>query len=147
LDAGELRVAIAVSRWNELITERLLGGALECIRMHGGKPEEVSVAWCPGSFELPLVVQRLAASGEFDAVVALGCVIRGATPHFDHISAQAVNGVSQVMLATNIPCALGVLTVDTIEQAIERAGTKAGNKGWEATQAAIEMASLMKTLP
>ena len=146
IDARDLRIAIAVTRWNELITGRLLDGALDCIEMHGGDRRSVTVAYCPGGFELPLTVRRLAASGGFDAVVALGCVIRGATPHFDHVSNAAVSGVADAMADSGVPCALGVLTVDTIEQALERAGTKAGNKGWEATAAAIEMARLLSAI-
>ncbi len=146
INADGLRIAIAVTRWNELVTERLLAGALDCVQMHGGDREGVVVAYCPGGFELPLVVRRLAASGNYDAVVALGCVIRGATAHFEHVATAAVGGVADAMAATGVPCALGVLTVDTIEQALERAGSKAGNKGWEATAAAIETARLLAAI-
>jgi 6,7-dimethyl-8-ribityllumazine synthase len=147
LDAAGGRFALVVTRWNEFITKRLLEGALDCIRMHGGGEEDATIVYCPGAFEIPLVVKRLAESGKFDAVIALGAVIRGATPHFEYVAGQAVNGISSAMLATGVPCMFGVLTVDTIEQAIERAGTKAGNKGWEATQAAIEMVTLLRKLP
>lgn len=147
LDASGHRYAIAVSRWNEFITKRLLEGALDCIRMHGGDESAVTVAWCPGAFELPLVTRRLAASGLYDAVIVLGAVIRGATPHFDHVAGIATSGIADVAATTGVPCLFGVLTVDTIEQAIERAGTKAGNKGWEAAQAGIETVNLLRRLP
>lgn len=147
LDASGHRLAIVVSRWNDLITRRLLDGALDCIRMHGGDESNVTIVWCPGAFEIPLVVRRLASSGVYDAVIALGAVIRGSTPHFEHVAGIATNGVAAAMADSGIPCLFGVLTVDTIEQAIERAGTKAGNKGWEATQAGIEMVNLLRRLP
>lgn len=147
LNAAGHRYAIVVSRWNEFITKRLLEGALDCIRMHGGDDEGVTVVFCPGAFELPLVVRRLAESGAFDAVLALGAVIRGSTPHFEHVAGQATSGISSAMHSTGVPCLFGVLTVDTIEQAIERAGTKAGNKGWEAAQAGIEMVNLLRQIP
>lgn len=147
LNAGGHRFAIAVGRWNEFITKRLLEGALDCIRMHGGDIEAVTVVHCPGAFELPLVVRRLADSGTCDAVIALGAVIRGSTPHFDHVASQVASGIAATSLTTGIPCLFGVLTVDSIEQAIERAGSKAGNKGWEAAQAAIEMVNVLRALP
>lgn len=146
LNAAGFRFAIAVSRWNDFITRRLLDGALECIRMQGGDVEEVTVVHVPGAFELPLATKRLAESGNYDAVIVLGAVIRGGTPHFNYVAGEAVKGISNAMFATNVPCTFGVLTVDTIEQAIERAGTKAGNKGWEAAQTAIEMVNLLKQL-
>lgn len=144
LQAGQARFAIVVSRFNEFITEKLLSGALDALKRHGVDTDQVAVAWCPGAFEAPLVVKRLAASGDYDAVICLGAVIRGATPHFDYVAGQAASGVAQVMLETEIPILFGVLTTDTIEQAIERAGTKAGNKGAESAMAAIEMVNLMK---
>lgn len=147
LDASGQRLAIVVTRWNEFITSRLLQGALDCIRMHGGDEATATVVYCPGAFEIPLVVARLADSGEYDAVIALGAVIRGATPHFDYVAGHAAGGIASAMMSSGVPCMLGVLTVDTIEQAIERAGTKAGNKGWEATQAGIEMVNLLRRLP
>lgn len=146
LNAGGSRFAIAVSRWNEFITQRLLEGAMECIQMHGGDLNNVTIVYVPGAFELPLATKRLAESGNYDAVIVLGAVIRGGTPHFNYVAGEAVKGISNAMMATNVPCTFGVLTVDTIEQAIERAGTKAGNKGWEAAQTAIEMVSLLKQL-
>ncbi len=147
LNATGMRIAIAVSRWNDFITKRLLEGALDCIRLHGGDENDVTIVYYPGAFELPLVMKRLAESKQFDAVVALGAVIRGATPHFEYVAGEAVGGISSAMLSTGVPCMFGVLTVDTIEQAVERAGTKAGNKGWEAAQAAIEMVNLLRKLP
>jgi 6,7-dimethyl-8-ribityllumazine synthase len=146
LQASGHRYAIAISRWNEFITKRLLEGALDCIRMHGGDESAVTVVYCPGAFELPLVVRRLAESKAYDAILALGAVIRGATPHFEYVSGAATSGISSVMNDTGVPCLFGVLTVDTIEQAIERAGSKAGNKGWEAAQGAIEMVNLLRRL-
>ena len=147
MSATGLTIAIAVTRWNELVTDRLLRGALDAIRMHGGDESAVTIAYCPGAFELPLVVQRLAGSGRFDAVIALGAVIRGSTPHFDYVAGAAASGIAQAMMTTGVPCVFSVLTVDTIEQALERAGTKAGNKGWEGATVAIEMATLLAGLP
>jgi 6,7-dimethyl-8-ribityllumazine synthase len=142
-----LRIGIVVSRFNELVTRQLLAGAVDCLRRHGVDDDAVSVAWVPGAFEIPLVARRLASSGSFDAVVCLGAVIRGATPHFDYVAGQAAAGVARAALDTGLPVIYGVLTTDTIEQAIERAGTKAGNKGWDAALSAIEMASLLRELP
>lgn len=141
------RYAIAVSRWNEFITRRLLDGAIDCLRMHGVDDAQITVVVYPGAFELPLVVRRLADSGRYDGVIALGAVIRGATPHFEYVAGNAANGVAAVAIETGVPCAFGVLTTDTIEQAIERAGSKGGNKGWEAAQAAIEMVNLLRAIP
>jgi len=146
LSAEGLRFAIVVSRFNELITSQLLQGALEGLRRHGARDEQITVAWVPGSFEIPLVAQRLAKSGRFDAVIAIGAVIRGATPHFDYVAGAAASGISQAALQTGVPVIFGVLTTDTIEQALERAGTKAGNRGWDAAVTAIEMANLLKQL-
>lgn len=147
LDASGHRYAIVVTRWNDFITKRLLDGALDCIRMHGGDENNITIVYCPGAFEVPLVVKRLAEAGGYDAVIALGAVIRGATPHFTHVAGEATKGISSAMMSSGIPCLFGVLTVDTIEQAIERAGTKAGNKGWEAAQAGIEMVNLLRAIP
>jgi 6,7-dimethyl-8-ribityllumazine synthase len=147
LDAAGIRVAIVVSRFNELVTKQLLAGALDCLRRHGAADDAVSVAWVPGAFEIPLVAQRLASSGSVDAVICLGAVIRGATAHFDYVAGQAAAGVARAALDTGLPVIFGVLTTDSIEQALERAGTKAGNKGWDAALAAIEMASLWRELP
>lgn len=141
-----LRFAIVVSRWNELITNRLLEGARDGLRRHGVAEDAIDVAWVPGSFELPLICKRMAESGRYDAIIALGAVIRGATSHYDHVAGAATSGVAQVGLQTGVPCIFGVITTENIEQAIERAGTKAGNKGFDAATAAIEMATLLREL-
>lgn len=142
------RFAIVVSRFNEFITSKLLSGALDALARHGVDTERnVEVAWVPGSWELPLVAGRFARSGRYDAVICLGCVIRGDTPHFEYIAAEAAKGIAQSMLETGVPITFGVLTTDNIEQAIERAGTKAGNKGGDAAASAIEMVSLLRQLP
>lgn len=146
LSAGGLRFGIVVSRFNEFITGKLLAGAQDAIRRHGGDEAQVDVAWVPGAFEIPLVAQKMATGGRYDAVICLGAVIRGATAHFDYVAGEATKGVAQAMLQTGTPIAFGILTTDTIEQAIERAGTKAGNKGFEAAVTAIEMANLMRAL-
>lgn len=146
LNAAGLRFGIVVSRFNDFITSRLLAGAEDAIRRHGGDLDLVDVAWVPGAFEIPLVAQRMAASGRWDAVICLGAVIRGSTPHFDYVASEAAKGVAQAMMQTGVPISFGILTTDTIEQAVERAGTKAGNKGFEAAVTAIEMANLMKVL-
>lgn len=141
-----LTYGIVVSRFNEFISNRLLAGALDALYRHGVQEHEVEIAWVPGAFEIPLVAKTMAASGKYDAVITLGAVIRGSTPHFDYVCAEVSKGVAQIALQTGVPAIFGVLTTDSIEQAIERAGTKAGNKGWEAAQSAIEMANLMKKL-
>jgi 6,7-dimethyl-8-ribityllumazine synthase len=147
LNGAGLRVAIACARFNDLITERLLAGARDGLLRHGVDESSITVAWAPGAFELPLVCQRLAASGEYDAVIALGCVIRGATGHYEHVAGQCASGLQQAQLATGVPVVFGVLTTETIEQAIERAGTKMGNKGFESAMTAIETADLLRQLP
>lgn len=144
LIATGLRVGVVVGRFNEFIGSKLLSGALDAFKRHGMEEDAVDVAWVPGAFEIPLIAQKMAASGKYDAVITLGAVIRGSTPHFDYVCNEAAKGVSRVQLDTGVPTIFGVLTVDTIEQAIERAGTKAGNKGWEAAVTAIEMANLGK---
>jgi 6,7-dimethyl-8-ribityllumazine synthase len=146
LDASGLRVGIVVSRFNELVTRQMLEGAYDCLRRHGGDVESTIVAWVPGAFEIPLVAQRLARSGRVDAVVCLGAVIRGATAHFDYVAGQAASGVARVALDCSLPVIFGILTTDTLEQALERAGSKAGNKGFEAVLAAIEMSQLLRRL-
>jgi len=145
LKADGIKFAIAVSRFNSFITERLLEGAIDCILRHGGKEEDITVFKVPGSFELPLVAKKLAKK-DFDAVIALGAVIRGETPHFDYVAAEVSKGIANVSLETEKPVVFGVLTTDTVEQAIDRAGTKAGNKGWEAALAAIEMVNLLREM-
>lgn len=141
-----LKIGIVASRFNEFITTRLLSGAEDALKRHGVSEEDITVAWVPGAFEIPLVAKKLAASGKFDAVITLGTVIRGATPHFDYVSNEVAKGVAAAGMETGTPVIFGVLTTDTIEQAIERAGTKAGNKGWDAAVSAIEMANLFKQL-
>ena len=145
LQGQGLKVAIVASRFNSFITDRLIEGAVDALRRHGVEEKDISLVKVPGSFELPLAVRR-ASSGKVDAVVALGALIRGGTPHFDYLSAEVTKGIAQVSLETGVPVAFGVLTTDTVEQAIERAGTKAGNKGFEAALSAIEMAKLLKKL-
>jgi 6,7-dimethyl-8-ribityllumazine synthase len=141
------RFALVVSRFNDLITSRLMDGAVDTLKRHGVDIDSrVEVVWVPGAYELPLVAQKLAASGRFDAVLALACVIRGGTPHFDYVAGEVSKGVAQASWSTGIPVAFGVLTTESIEQAIERAGTKMGNKGSEAAMAALEMVSLLKQL-
>ena len=140
------RFALVVGRFNHFITDRLLEGALDALVRHGVPRDHIVVARTPGAFEIPLVVKRFASSGKIDAVIALGAVIRGSTPHFDYIAGEAAKGCGAVMHETGVPVAFGVLTTDTIEQAIERAGTKAGNKGWEAAVTAIEMVNLRRAL-
>ncbi|MCM3163162.1 6,7-dimethyl-8-ribityllumazine synthase [Metabacillus litoralis] len=141
-----LKVAIVVARFNEFITSKLLGGAEDGLKRHGVEESDITVAWVPGAFELPLVAKKLAESGKYDAVITLGTVIRGATTHYDYVCNEAAKGVSQASLSTGVPVVFGVLTTETIEQAIERAGTKAGNKGYEAAVTAIEMGNLLKSL-
>lgn len=144
---AHLKVAIVASRFNETIVERLLDGALDCLKRHDVPDEYVTVTWVPGAFELPQAANRLARSGEFDAVVCVGAVIRGDTPHFDYVAGEAARGVGEVALATGIPVSFGVLTTDSVEQADDRAGGKMGNKGFEAALAALEMANLFAALP
>ena len=141
-----LKIALVVSRFNNFITSKLLDGALDCLTRHGVADEDVTVTWTPGSFELPLVAKRLAEMGEFDAVVCLGAVIRGGTPHFDFVASEAAKGVAAVSLSTGVPTIFGVVTTDDLEQAIDRAGTRTGNRGAEAALSAIEMANLLKQL-
>ncbi|GIP48533.1 6,7-dimethyl-8-ribityllumazine synthase [compost metagenome] len=141
-----LKYAIVVGRFNEFITSKLLSGALDALKRHGAKEEEINVAWVPGAFEIPFAAQKLAESGKYDAVITLGTVIRGSTTHYDYVCNEVAKGVAAVGLKTGVPTIFGVVTTENIEQAIERAGTKAGNKGWDAAMAAIEMANLTKQL-
>jgi 6,7-dimethyl-8-ribityllumazine synthase len=140
------RFAIVASRFNHFVVDRLVEGALDALVRHGAQLQSITIVRVPGAWELPLVVRRLAASEKVDAVVALGAVIRGATPHFDYVAGEATKGLAAVAAASDVPIAFGVLTTDTIEQAIERAGTKAGNKGWDAAMTAIEMVALARSL-
>lgn len=146
LDAKGIKFGIVVARFNEFISSRLLDGAIDCLIRHGAEKDNIEIAWVPGAFEIPLVAAKMATSGKYDAVIALGAVIRGGTPHFDYVAAEVSKGIAKVALESKIPVAMGVLTTDTIEQAVERAGTKAGNKGWQAAAGAIEMAQLMRQL-
>lgn len=142
----DLKIGIVVSRFNEFITSKLLAGALDVLIRHGVKEEDIEIAWTPGAFEIPLVAKKMAQSAKYHAVICLGAIIRGNTPHFDYVAAEVSKGVAQVSLQTDLPVIFGVLTTDNIEQAVERAGTKSGNKGWDAGLAAIEMANLIKLL-
>lgn len=146
LAAGGKHYGIVVSRFNSFITERLLDGALDALRRHGAEEEGITVVRVPGAFEIPLVVKKMAASGHYHALIALAAVIRGDTPHFDYVAAEVSKGVAQTSLESGCPVAFGVLTTNTIEQAVERAGTKAGNKGWDAAVTAIEMVNLCEKL-
>jgi len=147
LQGEGLRIAIVCGRFNDFIVSRLLDGATGALTRHGVADADITVAWVPGAFEIPVTARQLAASGSFDAVITLGAVIRGATAHFEHVAGQAAAGVQRAAVDTGVPVIFGVLTTDTIEQCIERAGTKLGNKGAEAAVAAIEMATLLKELP
>lgn len=146
LNAKDYKFAIVVSRFNDFISQKLLEGSLDCLKRHQASDENISVVKAPGSFEIPLVAGKLASSKKYDAVICLGAVIRGATPHFDYVAAEAAKGIAHVSLSSGVPVIFGVLTTDNIEQAIERAGTKSGNKGWDAAMSAIEMADLLKQL-
>ena len=147
LAAGGSHFAIVVSRFNELITSKLLAGALDCLTRHGCGEEDIEVAWVPGAFELPLVAQKLARSGRFDVVICLGAIVRSDTPHFEYVAGEAAKGIGQVGLDTGVPVTFGVITADNVEQAIERVGVRSGNRGWDAALNAIEMANLLKGLP
>ncbi|MHB0998145.1 MAG: 6,7-dimethyl-8-ribityllumazine synthase [Armatimonadota bacterium] len=144
--AEGIKFGIVASRFNEFITKKLLDGALDSLVRHGAKDEDISIAWVPGTFEIPMTALKMAKSGKFDAVICLGTVIRGSTPHFDYVAAEAAKGIGQVGLSTGVPTLFGVLTTENIEQAIERAGTKAGNKGSDAAVAAIEMVNLLRDI-
>jgi 6,7-dimethyl-8-ribityllumazine synthase len=147
LDGRDLRIAIVAARFNETITRRLVDGALDCLRRHGVRDDACSVTWVPGAFELPVAASRIAGSGDVDAVVCIGCVVRGETPHFDYVAGSAASGITRAGLDSGLPMTFGVLTTDTADQAGARAGGKAGNKGFEAALAAIEMANLFASLP
>jgi len=146
LVATGLRFGIIVGRFNEFITNKLLGGALDGLKRHGASEEDITVVWVPGAFEIPLTAQKMAGSGKYDAVICLGTVIRGGTTHYDYVCAEVSKGVAHVGMATGVPTIFGVLTTENIEQAIERAGTKVGNKGFDAALSAIEMANLLKSM-
>lgn len=146
LSAKGLRFALLVSRFNDFISDRLLDGALDTITRSGAAEGDIEIVKVPGSFEMPVVAKALAESGRYDAVICLGCIIRGGTPHFEYVASEAAKGIAKVSLDTGLPVAFGVITADSIEQAIERAGTKSGNKGRDAALSAIEMANLLKTI-
>lgn len=146
LIAEGLRIGIVAARFNEFITAKLLSGALDGLKRHGVEENDISVAWVPGAFEIPLTAQTMAQSGKYDAVICLGAVIRGSTSHYDYVCSEVSKGVAQTALSTGVPVLFGVLTTDTIEQAIERAGTKAGNKGFFCAESAIEMANLLREI-
>ncbi len=146
LDAKGKTFGITVSRFNEFITQKLLEGALDCLNRHSADDDKITIAWVPGSFEIPYAASKMAQSKKFDAVICLGAVIRGQTPHFDYIANEVAKGVARISLDTGVPTIFGVITADTLEQAIERAGTKAGNKGWDAALSAIEMTRLLDQL-
>ncbi len=146
LNGSKLKVAIVAARFNDFIVSRLVGGAHDCLNRHDVNPSNVTEVWVPGAFEIPVAALTLAESGKFDAIICLGAVIRGSTSHYDYVCSETAKGISHVSMKTKVPTMFGVLTTDTIEQAIERAGTKAGNKGWEAALAAIEMGNLLHKL-
>ena len=146
ITAKDMKVGIVVARFNEFITSKLLGGALDALHRHEAKDEDIDVAWVPGAFEIPVVAKKMAESGKYDAVIALGVVIRGSTTHYDYVCNEVSKGVAQVGMQTGVPTIFGVVTTENIEQAVERAGTKAGNKGTDAAMAAMEMANLLKKI-
>lgn len=144
LVAEGIKIGIVIGRFNEFIVSKLLGGAIDGLKRHGVKDEEIDIAWVPGAFEIPLIAKKMSNTNKYDAIICLGTVIRGSTPHFEYVCAEVSKGVASVSLSTDIPVIFGVLTTDSIEQAIERAGTKSGNKGYDAAVSAIEMANLLK---
>jgi 6,7-dimethyl-8-ribityllumazine synthase len=146
LNAKNLKFGIVVGRFNEFISSKLLGGAMDALKRHDADEENINMVWSPGSYEIPLIAKKMAKTGKYDAIICLGAVIRGATPHFDYVSNEVSKGIAAASLETEVPIIFGVLTTDSIEQAIERAGTKSGNKGFDAAMAAIEMANLMKQM-
>ena len=146
ITAKDMKVGIVVARFNEFITSKLLGGALDALHRHEAKDEDIDVAWVPGAFEIPVAAKKMAESGKYDAVIALGAVIRGSTTHYDYVCNEVSKGVAQVGMQTGVPTIFGVVTTENIEQAVERAGTKAGNKGTDAAMAAMEMANLLKKI-
>lgn len=146
LTAKNMKIAIVVARFNEFITSKLLSGCIDCLIRHEAADEDLTVAWVPGAFEIPMAAKKLVESGKYDAVICLGAVIRGATPHFDYVCAEASKGIAQVSMQTGVPVAFGVLTTENIQQAVERAGTKAGNKGVDCAMTAMEMVNLFKEM-
>ncbi len=146
LVATGLKLGIVVSRFNEFISTRLLDGALDALKRHDADMQNVDTAWVPGAFEIPLVAAKMAESGRYDAIICLGAIIRGSTPHFDYVAAEVSKGIARVTLDKGVPASFGIITADTIEQAVDRAGAKQGNKGWQAAQTAIEMANLLRSM-
>ena len=146
LNAGNSKFGIIVGRFNEFIGSKLLDGAIDALKRHGASEDNIEIAWAPGAFEIPLVAKKMAKSKKYDAIICLGAIIRGATPHFDYVSSEVSKGIAHVMLETEVPVIFGILTTDSIEQAIERAGTKSGNKGFDVAVTAIEMVNLIKTI-
>ena len=146
LNAQGKRFALVVSRFNDLVTTRLLDGALDCLQRHGAADEDIEVAWVPGAFELPIVAQKMAQTGRFDVVTCLGCIVRSDTPHFDYVAGESSKGIARVSLDTGVPITFGVITADTVDQAVQRAGVKSGNRGWDAGMNAVEMASLVAAI-
>lgn len=146
LVAEGLKFGIVASRFNEFITNKLLEGAIDGLKRHGVADDDIAVAWVPGAFEIPMVAKKMAESGNYDAVISVGAVIRGSTPHFDYVASEVSKGIAQVGMTTGVPAIFGVITTENIEQAIERAGTKSGNKGFEAAESAIEMANLLRSM-
>jgi 6,7-dimethyl-8-ribityllumazine synthase len=146
ISAEGFRFAVLVSRFNDFISSKLVEGAMDALKRHGGNEEQITLIKVPGAFEIPLAAKKLAESGKFNAIICLGAVIRGSTPHFDYVAAEVSKGIAQVALESKVPVTFGVLTTDNLEQAIERAGSKSGNKGWDAAMAAMEMANLFKQI-
>lgn len=144
LVSEKIKIGIVAARFNEFITSKLLGGAVDCLKRHGISEEDIEVAWVPGAFEIPLIASKMAGCGKYDAVICLGAVIRGSTTHYDYVCSEVSKGIAQVSLSSGIPVMFGVLTTENIEQAIERAGTKAGNKGFDCAAGAIEMVNLIR---
>jgi 6,7-dimethyl-8-ribityllumazine synthase len=147
IDAKGRRLAVAAAIFNEMVVSKLVEGALACLRQHGVAEDDLIVVWAPGAFELPLLAKRLAESGRYDAVICLGAVVRGETPHFDYVAAETARGIQQVSLSTGVPVTLGVLTTDNVAQALDRSGGKHGNKGWDSAMAAMQMVSVLDQLP
>jgi len=146
LEASRLKFGIVISRFNELVSKGLLDGALDCLKRHGAKEENIDILWTPGSFEMPVIAKKLAGSGKYNAIIALGAVIRGGTPHFEYIASEAAKGIAKASYDTGVPVIFGILTTDTLEQALERAGAKPGNKGFQAALSAIEAANLISLI-
>jgi len=146
LKAQDRKFAIVAGRFNEFISKKLVDGAIDCLLRHEAKESDITITWAPGSYEIPIIAKQLALSNNYDAIICLGAVIRGATPHFEYVASEVAKGIAQVSLDTNLPVIFGIITSDSIEQAIERVGTKAGNRGWDAALSAIEMADLMSKM-